>query len=119
MFRKKADPELTERLITEFSTRGYLDEHKFAQWLTDVRRRSGKSERAIQAELAKKGVPRDIAHELLTQDDGDELARLRELVVKKQQLSRYKTDQQKLMRYLVGQGFSYSDIKQVLASTSE
>jgi len=114
MYRKKADPDLTERLIDEFTERGYLNETHYADWLVDMRRRKGKSERAIRSELSSKGIDRDIVAETLT-DSGNELERLKNLVTKKGQLPRYKTDPQKFMRYLVGKGFSYNDIKQVLS----
>lgn len=118
MFRKKADADLAERLQDEFLRRGYLDEQKFAGWLMDVRRRAGKSERAIKAELARKGISREIASEVM-EDDGDELARLHELAVKKQKIARYKADPQKLMAYLARQGFSYDDIKTVLGELGQ
>ena len=45
---------------------------------------------------------------------GDDLAALREVVVKKRNLPKYKADPVKLMNYLARQGFSYGDIKDVL-----
>ncbi len=115
MFRKKADPELTEKLIQEFTDRNYINEQRFAEWLSDVRARRGKSNRAIQAELASKGIDRETVQGAL--GGVDEIERLKELVAKKARLPRYKADPQKLMRYLAGQGFSYDDIKNVLNST--
>lgn len=113
MFRKKAETEMVEQLIQEFTERKYLDETVYTNWLIEMRRRQGKSERAIRTELSKKGINREAAAEAL--DDGEnELERLRQVVGKKQKLARYKSDPQKLMRYLAGQGFSYDDIKQVL-----
>ena len=112
MFRKKAEPEMTERLITEFTDRGYLDERRFAEWLSELRKRKGKSDRAIRSELAGKGIDREIADEAVL--NGDELTRLKELVDKKGKLPRYKADPQKFMQYLARQGFSYDDIKTVL-----
>lgn len=119
MYRKKADPDLTEKLIAEFTGRKYLDETAFAKWLIDMRRRGGKSERAIKAELAKKGISRDIFQgaTLETEEDEDEIGRIQQIVDKKMKLSRYKADPQKLMRYLAGQGFSYDDIKQAMSPT--
>lgn len=114
MYRKKADPDLTERLITEFTERSYLNEQRFAEWLSDVRRRRGKSERAIRSELAGKGLDRETVDEALL-GGGDELVRLRQLAEKKARLPRYQADPQKLMQYLARQGFSFDDIKQVLA----
>jgi regulatory protein len=113
MYRKKAEREMIENLIEEFSSRNYLNETNFSNWLIDMRRRNGKSERAIRAELGRKGIPREIVQEVM-EDNGDELARLREVLNKKSKLPRYKADPQKLMAYLARQGFSYDDIKQVL-----
>lgn len=113
MYRKKADPDMTDKLIDEFSVHGYLDETKFTVWLADVRRRGGKSERAIRAELGQKGVSREITQEVLSENN-DESTRLQQIVAKKRKLKRYADDPQKLMRYLAGQGFGYDDIKRSL-----
>lgn len=114
MFRKKADPDLTERLIAEFAERKYLDEVRYSEWLADLRRRKGKSERAIRSELTSKGVEHEIIQETMA-EDGGELERLRALVAKKGNLPRYKADPQKFVQYLARQGFQYDDIKTVLA----
>ncbi len=117
MYRKKADPEMVDKLLDEFTERGYINEESFTNWLADMRRRGGKSERAIRAELARKGIPRETVDEVLD-DDGDEIVRLRELVAKKQKLPRYRSDPQKLMAYLARQGFNYDDIKTVLSENT-
>lgn len=113
MFRKKADSDLAEKLQEEFTGRGYIDEIRYAEWLVDVRRRRGKSERAIRSELTSKGLDNEVVQGVL-QGGGDELERLKELVNKKAKLPRYKADRQKFMQYLARQGFSYDDIKSVL-----
>jgi len=115
LYRKKADPELTETLVTEFSERKYLDDFKFGQWFIELQKRRGKSNRAIRAELFKKGIGREVADELLEAEQGDEARRLKEVIQKKQNLSRYKNDPQKLKQYLVRQGFSYDLIKEHLS----
>lgn len=112
MYRKKADPELTDKLIAEFTEHGYMSEQKFAEWLSDVRKRRGKSDRAIRSELASKGIDREITDEIV--HGGDEIERLKVLVAKKSKLQRYKADPQKFMAYLARQGFAYDDIKTVL-----
>lgn len=115
LFRKKVEPEQIEALTEEFTARNYMSEQGFAQWLIEMRRRQGKSERAIRSELSSKGIPREVADEAL-EEGKDELDRLKIIVSKKQKLPRYKADQQKLMQYLARQGFSYDDIKSVLNS---
>lgn len=113
MRRKQADPELTEAFIEDFTSRGYMDEAKFADWLIDVRRRRGKSERAIRSELSSKGIDKEVVEKALS-NGNDETERLHELVLKKSRLPRYKADKQKFIQYLARQGFQYSDIKSEL-----
>ena len=115
LYRKKADPEQIDSLINEFTVRNYMNEVNFGIWLSDVRRRRGKSERAIRSELASKGLTREVIDEVL-QEGKDEQARIKEIISKKQKLPRYKADPQKLMQYLARQGFSYDDIKVALSS---
>jgi SOS response regulatory protein OraA/RecX len=59
-------------------------------------------------------VADSIISRVLAEDETDERMVLRELVVRKQKQSRYQ-DPLKLMRYLVGQGFSYDDVRAVLS----
>lgn len=113
MYRKQAGNDLAQRLEQEFTDRGYLDEYRFSAWLVDLRRRKGKSERAIRAELSQKGVARDITDQSLGDGD-DEVSRLSLLVAKKQNLLSYRADPQKLIAYFARQGFSYEDIKAAL-----
>jgi regulatory protein len=113
MHRKKAEPELTEKLIAEFTSKGYLDEEKFASWLVELRVSSGKSNRAIAAELASKGIDRELSSSALEGEAGSEKQRLDKLVAQKSKLSRY-ADPQKLMRYLASKGFGYDLIKESL-----
>jgi len=113
MYRKKADPKLTEKLAEEFSDKGYLDDAKFADWLSEMRQRQGKSNRAIRSELFKKGVGREVIEARLA-DSADETERLKKLIAKKRKSTRYKNDPLKLAQYLVGQGFNYSLVKETL-----
>ena len=116
--RKKADPEQADAWEQEFIERGYLSDTAFAQWRIDVRRRGGKSERAIRSELLSKGLSRDIIDEEL-REDNNERARLDILIAKKQKLSRYKADPQKLIQYLATKGFGFDDIKKALRGEEE
>ncbi len=114
-WRKKWDEELSDRVLGKLRDKGYLDDEKFAQfWL---RARTGgkpRSKRKISAELAQKGVKREIIDSvLLDYDEGHEMSALRKLVDKKR--SKY-MDEQKFMTYLASQGFSYDMIKQALSN---
>jgi regulatory protein len=117
--RKKAEAELTDSLITEFTTKGYLDDAKFAQWFIDVRTRRFKSRRAIRSELAGKGISGELVERAMAAEQIDEEAAIKELIAKKQNQSRYKNDPIKLMRYLTGQGFSYDLVKKALSNKNE
>jgi regulatory protein len=114
LYRKKAEPEQIISITEDFKSRNYISDVAYAVWLIDMRRRGGKSSRAIQSELSKKGVSREVVAENMAKDSDQERQLLKELVLKKQRLSRYKNDEMKLKQYLLRQGFSYDDIKTVL-----
>ncbi len=115
LIRKKAEPELIEKLTKDFTDRGYLNDHKYAMWLVELRGRSGKSNRALRSELYKKGIGREVTSEALG-NATDETERLKIMIAKKQRLTRYKNNELKLIKYLTSQGFSYSSVKQALGS---
>jgi regulatory protein len=118
--RKKADKDLIENWTAEFRDRKYLDDKAFAVWFSENRARKNKSNRSIVSELFSKGINRELINEILGGDEKDELTRLRELIAKKKKAARYKNDTEKLARYLVQQGFSWSLVKeQLLASHPE
>lgn len=119
MYRKKADPDQITVLIEEFEGKNYLSDTLFAHWLIDMRRRGGKSERAIKNELMKKGVDREVIAETTRVDNDDELVRLRALIDKKRHIARYKNDEQKFKQFLLRQGFGYDDIKSALKDEQE
>jgi regulatory protein len=117
LYRKKAKPELIEPFINEFSDKGYLDDRKFGEWFIELQERRGKSNRAIRAELFKKGVGRELVDELLGGTSTDEAERLKIMIAKKGKLPRYLNDPEKLTRYLISQGFSWQLVKQEMATT--
>lgn len=114
MRRKKAEAELTDNLVSEFTHKKYLSDAHYAKWLYEMRTRVGKSNRAIRSELASKGVNREVVGLLFEEQGDDEAVRLRSIIAKKQKLSRYQKDPAKLIQYLTSQGFSYSLVKQEL-----
>ena len=117
LYRKKAEPEQITGLTEEFESRGYISDLKYAEWLIEMRQRGGRSNRAIQNELMKKGVNREIISETLPKDSEQDQQLLRQVIEKKRRLSRYKNDEMKLKQYLIRQGFSYDDIMVVLSDT--
>ncbi|HET7827672.1 MAG TPA: RecX family transcriptional regulator, partial [Candidatus Saccharimonadales bacterium] len=70
LYRKKVEPDQIEALVSELTKKGYLDNTQFAAWLTELLARRGKSDRAIRAELFKKGISRELADQTLEAGGG-------------------------------------------------
>lgn len=118
--RKHSPALITEQITNKLIALDMLNDEKFAQAF--VRDRSllrPTSRRKMIAELRKKRVPEEAIEHALAEEQGDERDILREIVAKKRQLSKYKHDELKLMQFLARQGFSYGDIKDVLAELNE
>ncbi len=109
--QKDYDENVIEEILNKLSNRKYLDDEKFAEaWVRDRRALKKTSKRRIQQELRAKKVSDTIIQKVLSEDEADEQDILRELIEKKRTQTRYQDDQ-KLIGYLIRQGFNYSDIK--------
>jgi regulatory protein len=100
-----------DAIASEFTTRGWVDDEVFARWWIERSSRSKRSNSYLKSELMQKGVDREIIADLLGDRADDDL--LAELVQKLRQKSKYQ-DNQRLMRYLVTKGFSYSSVADAL-----
>ena len=105
--------EAIERLIAA----GLLNDLAFAQvWIRDRQAMKPKSRRVLVQELRQKGVESSAIDEALSEVDPDDQIRAIEKVIeKKRRLSRFET-KEKLIRYLLGQGFEYDLVKQATMS---
>lgn len=113
--RKKWNPEDTQAIIEKLVTKRYLDDRSFARSWVESRALNKKiSRRKLVMELKQKGVSDDIITDVLENSSFDETDSLHKLIEKKRKLARYSGDDQKLMRYLASQGFSFDDIKTAL-----
>lgn len=113
--RKKWNPEDTQAIIEKLVTKRHLDDRSFARSWVESRALNKKiSRRKLILELKQKGVTDDIIADVLEASSFDETDSLRLLIEKKRKLARYASDDQKLMRYLASQGFSFDDIKAAL-----
>lgn len=112
-WRKKWEPEETERIITKLTSKKYLDDATFAaSWVRTRAILKHVSKRKLTLELRQKGVASDIIEQAIaSSEDYDERTALQELVDKKR--ARY-ADEQKFMAYLLRQGFGYEAVKQVV-----
>jgi regulatory protein len=116
--RKEYDSPTIDIIVNKLSDYGYIDDIKFAQaWINNRRLLKPTSLRRLRQELMQKHVDKEVIAAALETDEGDEKSALQELIDKKQQQTRYQ-DEQKLIAYLLRQGFNYGDIKAALSSSS-
>ncbi len=114
------EPELLGTIISRLKELKYLNDEEFTAMF--IRSYSGKRSRGIyslQNQLKKKGIAKDLVEKTLNDLDFDEadacqIAAERKLKTLKPDLSSQKR-LQKLQSFLVGRGFSYDKIYEVLA----
>lgn len=117
--KKGYDSTSIHSTISLLQQKGYLDDYMFAEsWVRSRRLTRSMSQKKLRYELKQKRVADSTIDEILKTDDREDLHALKELVAKKRKVSRYKDDV-KLMRYLAGQGFNYTDIKEVLSEAHD
>lgn len=117
--RKDCAPELIQEIVDRLYAARFLDDEAFARaWVESRRLLKSTSQRRLSMELRQKRVSDEIIKRVLEHDETDERVVLRELVVRKRKQSRYQ-DNQKLLAYLMRQGFNYDDVKSVLEGASE
>ncbi len=99
--------EKTNALVDRLKREGYLSDQEFAQWFAGSRASNRpRSRRALFAELAAKGIEKEIIEAVLPRGDQEAI---RVAVARHKNLTR-----EKLMGYLARQGFSYDDVKAAL-----
>lgn len=112
--RKEYDSPTADTILNKLSIQGYIDDKKFAEaWINNRRALKPTSLRRLKQELMQKHVAKEVIEIVLEEEPGNEQTALRELIAKKSHHTRYQ-DRQKLMAYLLRQGFGYGDVKAVL-----
>lgn len=109
--RKKLDQEGINSLVKELQDKKYQDNNNFTRWWIEQRLNKNRSTRFIKYELKTKGISDEIVNKLLQNSDKEIL---KKLIAKKRQLKKYQ-DKNKLIEYLLRQGFNYSDVKELFA----
>ena len=113
--RKKYDAQEADKILNTLSNKGYINDKDFAKrWVESRRLLKPTSKRKLRLELKQKGVAGEVINEVLEHDETDERQILADLIAKKRGQTRYR-DEQKLVAYLLRQGFNYSDIKIALS----
>lgn len=118
-FRRKETAEsIQEELFNRLKRLGLLDDLKFTQWW--VRQRlefKNKSKKDITFELRQKGIATNVIKNVLDDSDIDEVKIAKELIAKKSyKWQKYdeKIKKQKISQYLVGKGFDWNIVNDVL-----
>jgi regulatory protein len=116
--------ELVERYLGS----GVLDDARFAKNLASRLTSRGKSSRAISQKLAQRGVPGDVAGELMAarkQDEPEAELEAARVYVRKRRLGPYRSAdkrdeyRQKDLAALARQGFSFDTAKQALGQSAD
>ena len=114
--RKSYSDNTINKILNKLSNTKLLDDKEFARaWVDNRRLLKQTSQRRLWQELKQKRVPDSVISEVLEYDEIDEKQVLAEIVEKKKTQSRYQ-DGEKLIAYLLRQGFNYGDIKEVIDS---
>lgn len=112
--RKDYEEPVIEKTLNRLSKAGYVDDAKFAEsWIRNRRLLKSTSKRKLQLELRQKRLSDEVINTALLGDETDDQQVLRDLVAKKRHQTRYQ-DEQKLIAYLLRQGYNYQDVKTVL-----
>ncbi len=120
--RKSFEPALIESVLEDIEKNGLQSDARFASaWVETRRRLSPRGKAAIAFELKQKGIDESAAQSALKRyNSDDERAALRELIESRlARIVREKEDKQKtkqrLLGFLTRRGFSYDDIRAVIA----
>ena len=115
--RKGYDESLIEPILKRLNEHGYLDDEKFARaWIENRNTKKGTSLKKLRNELALKGVDSRIVDRVLSEDLRNDRDELRKVIARKQ--NKY-DDRQKLIQYLMRQGFNYSDVLDELSGIDD
>ncbi len=116
--RKKVNKSIHEELFNRLKRLDLVDDRKFAQWWIDQRiafKPRGKV--ALYAELAQKGVDREVINEILSEQPIDEVKFAKGLIDKNEyKWKRYEgyEKKNKIVQFLARKGFNWETIKKAL-----
>lgn len=113
--RPGVSQEIADRVYDRLAQKGYLNDENFARyWVENRNTRKGISKRKLIAELRTKGVDSVVIEQALQNSPREEKDDLRNILEKK----RHKyDDEQKLIAYLMRQGFPYDAVRDALADS--
>jgi len=115
-FGKKA----SARVIARFSELGLIDDRKYAEYYAEKCLDNNISKRETYQKLLLRGVPKDLAKEILSENETDENEQIAELLNKKYRTKLENPENvKKVYAALIRKGFSFSAVKDALKKYSE
>ncbi len=113
---KGLDLSYSKQIIDRLSSKGYLDDRKFAAYYVENRFvKKGVSRKRLSMELAKKGIDKEVIAEILSTSERNEAEEARKIIARKRR--QYADD--KLIAYLCRQGFSYQLAQELVNESSD
>lgn len=108
---------IANRVYERLVERGHINDENFARfWVENRQAKKGISQRKLIAELRAKGVESLVIDTAMQNSPREEKSEIQKVLEKKRH--RY-DDEQKLIAYLMRQGFSYDVIRDALSDTSD
>lgn len=109
----KFDPETAGLAVDRLKARGLVDDAEFARsWASYRVRHSPRAARAIRAELARKGVPRDLAESAVENlDDGATAQRAADKFARRLRNDGYEKFHRRLRDHLRRRGYAHADAR--------
>jgi len=113
--RHDCPADQAEIILNKLSEKKYINDLAFSiSWIQNRQLLRPSSKTKLINELKIKGINKDIISQAIEETQPDEIESLKSIIEKKRKLTRFKDDQ-KLMQYLLRQGFHYSEIKTVFS----
>jgi len=111
---KGASPALIDVILNKLSKLGLVDDYKFtSSYIMDRQRLRPTSLTKLKYDLMSKHIDKDVINKAIEDLEVLNESSLKEIISKKRRQLKYQDDQ-KLMQYLIRQGYNYGEVKEAL-----
>ena len=112
IYEKKLNKNYINLIINKLKDKKYLDDLGFAEWYAENRFvKKGISRKRLRMELVKKGIASEIIEQVLDKRNDEE--EIKKIIAKK----RAKYTEEKLISYLVRQGFQFELVRSLVRTS--
>ena len=113
-------PSAAIQAVERMEELSLIDDNRLAQRLYEYLSESGASKREILYKLQNKGIPSDIAKQIIEADESSESDKLQKLI-KTKYASKLQNEEnvKKVFAALIRKGYNYSDVREALKAYSE